>query len=166
MRDAGRLSSVYVLTRLPVVYVNGCGVASPLDALVIVNQLNIAGPSKFDRGQSDVAHQPLDASSNGCLSALDALHAMNYVKGAASRADGEESADIALGTSLDSLWPEMAIGATSYTGTDALPKAFWSLGGTRYPRHCIRFRRATAKKESDRVPTGTRRYSCFIVTAR
>lgn len=66
---------------------------------------------------------------------------------------------------LNSVWSRTQVGAF-YRKLHVLPNAFWSLGGTRCPWHRVRFRRVTAKKESDPVPTGTRRCSHFAVIRR
>ncbi|TVS21068.1 MAG: hypothetical protein EA424_00760, partial [Planctomycetaceae bacterium] len=69
--------------------VNGDGVVSPLDVLMIINEINRHGPRQLPPLSADNQHlHRLDVSKDGVLSALDALLVVNYLN---QHSDGQAS---------------------------------------------------------------------------
>ena len=79
--------------------VNRDGFVSPLDALLVINHLNAAGPARSLGDSRTAAH--LDVNSDGVVSPIDALLIINFLN-AGSRSDiageGERESLAAVGT--------------------------------------------------------------------
>lgn len=69
--------------------VNGDGVDSPLDALIIINELNTNGPRELDDGVIDAF---LDVNGDGIVSPIDVLLVINRLILKASSGEGEFTA--------------------------------------------------------------------------
>jgi hypothetical protein len=71
--------------------VNADGYVSPIDALLIINDLNFRGPRKLPNPPMPPLEPPpyLDASGDGFVSPLDALLIINYLNGAGGEGEGE-----------------------------------------------------------------------------
>ena len=77
--------------------VNGDGVDSPLDALIIINELNTNGPRELDDGVIDAF---LDVNGDGIVSPIDVLIVINRLILKASTGEGEFSATATSETSV------------------------------------------------------------------
>lgn len=83
------VESFEVLSEEQPLDVNGDGAVSPIDALLILNQLNLEGPTEIE-GRAELAK--LDTNGDGFISPMDALLVINYLNAHSfvGRAEGEE----------------------------------------------------------------------------